>query len=74
LIIRAILAVADAIPPSTRFTPPRENGMDAKSLSTKGEFDRGGRSIDKDLSCGDYLARHLGLLYELWIFEQMFEK
>jgi hypothetical protein len=59
LIIGAIDSIASAVPPSPGFAPTRENGMDTKTSPSKGEFDRSGWSIDKDLSCWDYFACHV---------------
>jgi hypothetical protein len=71
LIIRAIGAIADAVPPATGFAPPREHCMDAKPATSKGEFDRSRSSINKELTCRDYFTRHFLASLD---FEQMFEK
>jgi hypothetical protein len=71
LIIGAIGAIADAVPPATGFAPTRENCMDAKPATSKGEFDRSRSSIDKELTCRDYFTRHFLASLD---FEQMFEK
>jgi hypothetical protein len=71
LIIGAIDAITSAIPPATGFAPTREHCMDAKSATSKGEFDRGCGSINKELTCRDYFTCHCLASLD---FEQMFEK
>jgi hypothetical protein len=52
LIIGAILAIADSIPPTTCFTPTRQHRMDAKAFAFIGELDRSCCAIDGDIEGG----------------------
>jgi hypothetical protein len=70
-IIGSIPAIANAIPPSTCFTPARENGVNTKTPTLKGELNRrchGSDAIGKDFMGWTYLAHRYSF------FEQMFEK
>jgi hypothetical protein len=49
LIVRAELAIADAIPPSTCLAPSRKHCMDTKTFTAKGEFNGGKTSIGKNI-------------------------
>jgi hypothetical protein len=71
LIIGAIDAITNAVPPATGFAPTRENCMDAKPATSKGKFDGGCSSINQELACRDYFTRHILASLD---FEQMFEK
>jgi hypothetical protein len=62
LIVGAIPSIADPVPPSTALAPSRENGVDSEAATFKGEFDWGGRPIDKNFPCGNDFARHVRLL------------